>query len=246
MLRGGRATIVVPPSTTDGTKLSKQTFTAKLSGNLSKLDLEVTGIVKTASATLKSHVVTADLTAITLPFSVRVTKTKAGALSITPDKPLVVRVGSTKLSAAGASVPVSPLITLHPGWPAWSVEVRWIGLDLAKVLPAATKNRVSGAGMLAGELVFTGNRGTAELSHGSARAQNGTLRLSDPALRESLVAAVQGKVAIQQRIAAALADFSYDRLDIQLVGEPDAKISLKGTGNRVNQDIALTVNVRSH
>jgi hypothetical protein len=245
MLRNGRATITVAARTAGTAKLGKSTLKAKLSGNLSKLDLRVSGTVKTASATLKARLVTARLSEMVLPFSVHVTKTKAGGLDIVEDKPLVVRLAGATLSAAGATIPVSPLITLHPGWPAWSTEVRWVGLDLGPAFPAATKNRMTGTGALAGELTFTGNKTDVALTKGAARARNGTLRLSDPALREKLVAAVAGKVAIQHRIAAALSDFHYDRLDIALVGDPDAKISLTGTGNRVNQDIALTVNVRS-
>jgi hypothetical protein len=244
MLRDGRATLVFPARDGETAKIARTTITARISGNLSTLDLSLTGTVKTARADLRSQLVSATLRGVTLPFAVRVKRVR-GELTITEDAPLVVKLGGATLSAAEATIPIAPTIVLHAGWPRWRADITWAGLELAPALAAASGGRVAGTGRLAGELLFRGERADVTLVGGRALATGGQLRLADTALRERLAAAVNGKVAIQQRIGAALADFRYRRLSITIGDDPAARIELTGQGNRIPQVLDLTVNVRS-
>ena len=241
MLKGGTATLVVPAQG----GLAQTTITAKVSGNLSHLDLAVAGSATTARAVLATRAVTATLDKLALPFAVHVTN-RGGEHAIVEDSPLVVHVGRTTLSGGGGTVAVAPTILLHAGWPSWSAEIRWVGLDLAPVIRAATRGRAEGTGMLSGRLALHGEKTEVTLAEGQAVARSGTLRLADRALATTLVAAVPpDKVAAKERIAAALADFHYSRLALNLGGDPDVQLVIAGRGNRIPQELDLTVNMRS-
>ena len=241
MLRDGHATLVLPPQGGVGT----MTIEATVAGNLSTLDLAVRGTVKAPRATLSTRVVTATLADVALPFAVHVAKA-GGDLVITEDAPLAVHVGTATLMAAGTTISVEPIVMLHAGWPRWSAEIRWRALDLAPVIRAATRGRVEGTGALSGRLALVGNRTDVTLADGEAVARGGTLRLSDAKLRAALVAAVPAdKPAIKERISAALADLRYSRLAITLGSDPAVQLAIAGRGNRVPQDLDLTVNLRS-
>jgi hypothetical protein len=205
----------------------------------------VRGTIETPRAALTTRAVTATLTDLALPFAVHVGKA-GGDLAITEDAPLVVGVGSATVRAAGTTIAIAPTVLLHAGWPRWSAEIRWRALDLAPAVRAATGGRVEATGSLAGRLALAGNGTEVTLAEGQAVARGGTLRLTDRALADKLVAAVPAtKVAAKERIAAALADFSYSRLAVNLGGDPDVQLVLAGRGNRIAQELDLTVNMRS-
>lgn len=241
MLRGGHATLVLPPQGGVGTT----TIDALVSGNLSTLDLAVHGTIKAPRAKLATRAVTATLTDLSLPFAVHVAKA-GGDLAITEDAPLSVHVGTAVLTAAGSTIAVAPTVMLHAGWPRWSAEIRWTGVDLAPAIHAATGGRVEGTGTLSGRLALAGNRTDVTLADGQAVARGGTLRLADAKVRAALLAAVPtDKPAVKERISAALADLTFSRLAITLGSDPAVQLAIAGRGNRVAQDLDLTVNLRS-
>ncbi|HSD87588.1 MAG TPA: hypothetical protein VLB44_08730, partial [Kofleriaceae bacterium] len=110
LVRRGRVTLVIPRRSSDGMSLAKTTVTTKLSGNLSNLDLELSGSVTTAQLALHAPLAHATLHDLALPFSVRVRRTD-GSLQITEASPLIVRVGKSSLAAADATLAVTPVIT---------------------------------------------------------------------------------------------------------------------------------------
>ncbi len=241
MLKNGHATLELPPQG----GVAATTIEANVSGNLSKLDLSVRGTVKAPRATLETRAVTASLTDIALPFAVHVAKA-GGELAITEDAPLSVHVGTATLMAAGTTISVEPIVLLHAGWPRWSAEIRWRALDLAPAIRAATRGRVEGTGSLSGRLALLGDRTDVTLADGQAVARGGTLRLADAKVRAALLAAVPAdKPAIKERLAAALADLTFSRLAVTLGSDPAVQLAIAGRGNRVAQDIDLTVNLRS-
>jgi hypothetical protein len=243
-VRRGRVTLVIPRRTSDRMSLATTTVTTALSGNLSTLDLELAGSVKTEQLALHAPLAHATLHDLALPFSVRVRRTD-GALQITEAAPLIVRVGKSSLAAADAKLAVSPVITLHPGWPHWRVDLAWSGVELGPALAAASRGRISGSGSLAGELAFRGDGTDVQLVRGFALAQRGgELRITDPALRASLVSSFRDRLAIQQRLAATLSDFAYSTLAMTFGPDPLIQISIRGRGKRVAQDLTLAVNFR--
>jgi len=244
MVRRGRVTLVIPRQASDGMSLAKTTVTTTLAGNLSTLDLELAGSVKTDHLALHAPLTHATLHDLALPFSVRVRRTD-GALQITEASPLVVRVGKSSLAAADATLSVTPIITLHPGWPHWRVDIGWSGVELGPALAAASHGRISGTGSLSGELAFRGDGTDVRLVRGFALAQRGgELRITDPELRASLVSAFRDRLAIQQRLAATLSDFAYSTLAMTFGADPMIHISIRGRGKRVAQDLTLAVNFR--
>lgn len=241
MLKNGHATLVLPPQGGVGTT----TIEADVSGNLTSLDLSVRGTVKAPRATLQTRAVTATLTELALPFAVHVARA-GGDLEITEDAPLDLHVRSATLAAAGTTIAVAPTVLLHAGWPRWSAEIRFRALDLAPAIRAATGGRVEATGSLSGRLALHGDGTEVTLAEGQAVARRGTLRLADRALAARLVAAVPaGKVAAKERVSAALADFSYSRLAVNVGGDPAVQLVIAGRGNRIPQQLDLTVNMRS-
>jgi hypothetical protein len=225
--------------------IATTTIEASVSGTLSKLELAVHGTVKMPRATLATRGVTATLTDLVLPFAVHLAN-RDGTLAITEDEPLLVHVGSATLTAAGRSIAVAPTVLLEAGWPRWSAEIRWQGLDLAPAIDALSGGRVEGTGSLSGRLALAGVATEVSLVDGQAVARDGTLRLADAKVRAALAASVPaGKLGIQQRIGAALADLAYSRLAITLGSDPAVQLSIAGRGNRVDQELDLTVNLRS-
>lgn len=244
LVRRGRVTLVVPHQSSDGMSLATTTVTTTLAGNLSKLDLELTGSVTSDQLALNSPLAHATLHDLALPFSVRVRRTDGG-LQITEASPLIVRVGKSTLAAADAKLVVAPVITLHPGWPQWRVDLGWSGVELGPALSAASHGRIAGTGTLSGELAFRGNGTDVQLVRGFAMVQRGgELRITDPVLRASLVSAFRDRLAIQQRLASTLSDFAYSTLAMTFGADPLIHISIRGRGKRVAQDLYLAVNLR--
>jgi hypothetical protein len=241
-VRGGHVELAVPAQTWRGAALGPATISADVSGNLSTLDLRLRGTATLASADLHAPLATAELAGLTLPFSVHA---RGGAIA--EDAPLVVQIARAAIVTGGKRVPIAPAITLHAGWPRWSANVAWTGLDLAVALPAATRGRVTGTGVVDGELVFRGDRTSVALSAGAAIARaGGELRLSDVAITTALATHVADHPrALHHRIAGALADFHFASLALAFGADPDVRISLAGRGNRVPQELDLTINVRN-
>lgn len=243
LVRHGRVTLVVPHQRSADISLATTTVTTSLDGNLSSLDLALTGSVTSDELALHTTLAGATLRAITLPFSVRLHRAN-GALQITETSPLVFRIGKSSLALADTELPISPVITLHPGWPHWRLDVAWSGVELDPALATATGGRVSGTGSLSGELAFQGDASDVRLARGFALVpRGGELRITDATLRARLVSSVHDRLGIQQRVAATLTDFAYSSLTMTF----DARriqVSVRGRGRHVAQDVDLTVNLR--
>jgi hypothetical protein len=164
---------------------------------------------------------------------------------VTEDAPLIVHVGAAKVAALGTSIAVAPTITVHAGWPHWRAEIAWGGVDLGPVLRAATGGRIAGTGALSGVLAFRGDRGEVTLARGVASAGEGELQLSDAGWRARLAETARGGVAIHDRIAATLSDFTYSRFQMVFGADPIVRFAIAGRGKRIAQDLDLVVNVRS-
>jgi hypothetical protein len=243
LVRHGRVTLAVPHQSAAGMSLAATTVTSTLDGNLSNLDLVLNGSARSDELALHATLAGATLQDITLPFSVRVWR-ENGALRITESSPLRVRVAKSSLAVADARIRIAPVITLHCGWPRWRLDLAWSDVELAPVLAAASGGRVSGTGSLAGELAFHGDGSDVRLARGFALVpRSGQLRITDAALRARLVASVEDRLGIQQRLATALTDFTYSSLAVTF-GADRIQISVSGRGKRVPQEIDLTVNLR--
>jgi len=245
LVRRGHARLVIPGQDGDGATLATTTVVADLSGNLSRLELDLRGTATTARVELHSGHASATLRQLALPFAVH-TSLANGELQIAEAAPLIVRVGGAMVAAFGATVELAPTITLHAGWPHWRAEIAWTGVALGAVLSTATGGRVVGTGALDGELAFRGNGTNATLVRGVANAAGGDLKLTDGAWIGRLAASARGQdLSIHRRIAATLADFAYSRLALVFGTDPAVQISLDGRGKRIAQDLDLVVNVRS-
>jgi len=245
MVQRGRARLVIPRQDWDGATLTTTTVAADVSGNLSRLELDLRGTAKTELADLHAGHARATLRQLELPFSVHASLANGG-LEIVEAAPLIVRVGGASLAAFGSTLELAPTITLHAGWPHWRADVAWSGVELGSLLSAATGGRVAGTGVLDGELAFRGNGATVTLARGIAIATGGELELTDMAWRDRLVASLRERdLAIHRRVAATLSDFAYSRLALVFGADPAVQISINGRGKHIAQDLDLVVNVRS-
>lgn len=121
------------------------------------------------------------------------------------------------------------------------------GLSLARVLPAVTRGKLGGSGVLDGRIVV--RDGDDGLSVRSAvlharpggnvqlRGYDWSARALAPALRSSL----------HKRIIGTLADFRYEGLSLELAprgSDPEARLVMHGHGQRLAQELELVVNLR--
>ena len=67
--------------------------------------------------------------------------------------------------------------------------------------------------------------------------------MTDAGLRRRAASGAKG-LNVHQRIAAALTEFEYSRLDLVLGADPDLRVSMFGRGKRVRQEIDLVMDIR--
>jgi len=125
------------------------------------------------------------------------------------------------------------------------VNVR--GVQLQRVLAGISRGHIDGTGMLDGELGLSSDESGWSLTGGSLRGRGtGAIRVADAEWRRR-AAASTSQYALHQRIAGALADFEYSQLAVALgpqAAGPDLRISTRGRGKRVLQELDLVINLR--
>jgi Dicarboxylate transport len=111
------------------------------------------------------------------------------------------------------------------------------GVELARVLALTTGSHVHGTGRLDGDVELRADAGGISLAHGALRARNGG-DMQIPTTRELGDA------------AAALADFSYDRLSVGVAAngsDPDSTLVIHGRAKKAQgggpQELERTVNI---
>lgn len=233
------ATADVPQATWSGIAVESATIRAAVAGDLSAFtargELVAKGVI-TKSARASEVRMPFDL-AVSLRDGVTIrsedqlaltAKTAAvvvAGTAVTLDDPIVVARGTTRAGgvrlvfASGRDFELAALLEHVP---------------VDQVLAAATRNRVRASGVLDGELVLNDRLA---ITKGVFRARGpGRLYASTPLKLET------GGFAIQNRVAAALADFDYSRLVMTI--DSDVHLSLAGRGHTVPQELAIDVNVR--
>ena len=128
------------------------------------------------------------------------------------------------------------------------VVIRARSLSLMPLLALVTRGRVTGTGRLDGEVAIGLDGGRASLRSFALSARgSGTLQVTDRDWKLRAVVDVPS-LAIHRRIVAALADFSYAQLTLALRppgSDPELSVTLHGRGRRVDQEIALALNLHN-
>lgn len=119
------------------------------------------------------------------------------------------------------------------------------GLELARLL-APTK-RVTGSGVIDGELALHVDSKGWSLLHGELHARSsGALVVRDAKWRK-LVATPGSQLAVQTRVINALTDFEYSALTAELAppgSEKDVRVSLRGRGRTNHQELDIALRAR--
>lgn len=112
------------------------------------------------------------------------------------------------------------------------------GVSLARVLDVATDGRVRGTGIVDGDLELSRDGSGFGIERAALASRGpGKIRTHDS---EKLAGSTLGPVA------TALAELTYDRLALVVPppgNDPDATLVLHGRGERVPQELALTINL---
>lgn len=146
------------------------------------------------------------------------------------------RIARARLALAGGELSAASA----PGAPG-VVTVTARGLELGRLLP---RRAVEATVVLDGEVAARFDGGGATFLRGELHARGrGRLRITDPALRER-IAALAG---VERRVAGALVDFEHTALAGTLAprgAEPELRLTVRGRGARVAQELDLSLNVR--
>jgi hypothetical protein len=244
-MRSARTKIAVPARATRDATIGEASITAELAGSFADRAFEAKGEARIARVELRTAVATATFRDVRVPFDVRI-RMVGGKLTIVPTHPLAVTIGAAALEADGASVAIRPEITIRGAWPHWRAEIAWRGVELGAVVDTLTRGRVWGTGVIDGDLLLVADRTDVTLASGAVRARHrGRLRITDPDWQARLAGGSAGDLAIHERVAGALAELDYTELGFVLGGDPPVRMTLRGRGVRIPQDLELVVNLRS-
>lgn len=156
-----------------------------------------------------------------------------------------IRLGSGTISAA-------PFTLVLDGTPAHA-RLSLEGIDLERWLPTVSRGKLLATGTVDGKLDLRVATTDWSLSIGAGRLRSrgsGRLWFHDEQLLADLVTeylprATSMSDAVARRLLAALADFDYDSLSVELFDRPDhpdVRLLARGRGHRVPQEVDLTVN----
>lgn len=113
------------------------------------------------------------------------------------------------------------------------------GVPLDQILAAATRERVRATGVVDGVVVFTVDDTGLSLADATLTTrEGGTLRIPD------LGAITPARFGVHERVAAALSDFAYSKLTLDVDDPSTLRLSLAGRGKRITQELAVDINVR--
>jgi hypothetical protein len=163
---------------------------------------------------------------------------------------LRVKAGRLLISRGSVRAYGGMLSLAKPGWGPIDepIDVHARGLQLEQALRAIGP-RVDGRGVLDGELAVRATDQGWELQRASLHGRGrGAIRVSDARLRERVAkSAAASQFALHERIAGSLIDFEYAQLGIVLGprgADPELRVSTRGRGKRVPQELDLVINVR--
>ena len=179
-------------------------------------------------------------------------KLEAGSAALAFARPGDVLVRDMRVALAGGQVEVAPV---RFAWeaPDLALDLRVRGIELAQVLSAATSGRITGDGKLDGRIalrVKLGDDRRIELGDGRLASRGpGVLRVQmnaeDPDSSPKLGDLLDGTY-IRRRVLAAMEDFEYRRLTMNVSDEGTSRVRARvvGRGKRMPQELDMTLNFR--
>lgn len=256
-LADGTTHVDIDDAVIGGRRFTATTVRAEVTGDLTRQELVARGTMRARRVDASSYV----LRDASLPFAIRATRVAEG-YQITSAEPFVIAAAGADLELRGKRVPFEDTtITargaialgrtrIAAGSPRDQRSERMhlrLGLrdvSLEPLLQVATDGRLQGTGVLDGHLDIEVAPRTWAITKGALRARgHGALRVTDASLRRRAASGATG-LAVHQRIAAALTEFEYTRLDLVLGEDPDLRVSMFGRGKRVQQEIDLVMDIR--
>jgi hypothetical protein len=180
-----------------------------------------------------------------------------GTIQFDMHSPQLVHVDGTRWNVLGGAISAAPF-DFTPADPQLQVTLRGDQIDLKALLDLFGQGKVTGSGLLSGEIPLTIGPGGVTFGRGALFAtKDGQLHVKDlSALAETLGAQSGGSgknqssaQQVRQNIIEALSDFQYDDLQADLRpdenGKPMAVIHLAGHGTKgAKQAIDLDLRIR--
>lgn len=164
-----------------------------------------------------------------------------------------VTIADAETRVGGGVVRVAPF-AVDPEHPDVLLDLAIDGVDVRRLAEVVSKGRVSGTGRLDGRIavrVAMGEEPRVELGRGSLSSRGpGRIRIRELPSASAVptnVEVLQDGEWIHQRVLAALADFEYSRLALELCdteGQRTLRAHVAGRGARTPQELDLTLNVR--
>jgi hypothetical protein len=154
-----------------------------------------------------------------------------------------VRLERARLEVAGGELTAGPadLALADGGAGPAELVIGARGLQLGRLLP---RRSVEATSVLDGELVLRLAGADAAFVRGQLHARGrGTIRVRDRELRTRAIA----MSGLEQRVVGALADFEHTTLTAALAprgGGPELRLTARGRGAHVPQELELSINVR--
>ncbi len=223
MLENGHIDVTLPHQQVGSATITNGSLEAKVSGDLSELELRGSGTARVGRIEASAL----DIAAVTVPF----TFDHHG-----------VRIAKARASAAGGVLTIDPFVLRDAPF---DVVLRAKGLRLGSLLQPT--RRVTGTGVLDGYLALRFDGDELLIDRGELKArQSGTIRVSDPGLRKR-VGAAQSPFAVQKNVVNALTDFRYNTLKLELAPPGAGKelaLSTRGRGRRNRQELDIAIAVR--
>lgn len=223
MLENGHVDVTVPRQQIGSAAITNGSLEAKVSGDLSRLELRGSGTARVGRIEASAL----DIAAVTIPF----TFDRHG-----------VRIAKARASAAGGELTIDPFVLRDASF---DLVLRARGLRLGSLLEPT--RRVTGTGVLDGYLAMSFDGDELSLDRGVLTArQSGTIRVSDPAWRKR-VGAAQSPFAVQANVVNALTDFRYNTLKLELAppgANKELALSTRGRGRRNRQELDIAIAVR--
>lgn len=179
-------------------------------------------------------------------------KLDAGSARLAFARPDDVVVSDMRVGLAGGEVEVE---AFRFAWeePDVPLELRVRGIELSRVLRAATDGRVTGEGKLDGRValriklgedrrILLGDGHLASRGPGALRVRTDA---QDPALRPEVGDLVDGSF-IRRRVLAAIEDFEYRTLTMNISDEGTRRLRARvvGRGKQMPQELDVTLNFR--
>jgi hypothetical protein len=221
-------------------------------------EIKADGVNGTVTFSSLNPVATAPAQVITVDkLSVGQLDMNNGTIQFQVKSPQDIRIDGTRWNVLGGALSASPF-EFNPTHPQLQVTLRADQVNMKALLDLFGQGKVTGSGMLSGEIPLVVGPNGVTLGQGALFAtQDGQLHVKDlSALAETLGAQSPGgnknqssAQQVRQNIIEALSDFQYDDLSADLRpdenGKPMAVIHLAGHGTKgAKQAIELDLRIR--